>query len=272
VSYDLRQVSQVLAAAGQLQEPYRPAPAFERPFSALLSIEVSRALRERRPGHSSVDEVRDDVRRRLRATLDVARWLEREHRDRVAAGRSPMLRLTKKPFRFQATFDPIDAADLDVLAALELLENRAGLLEALIRLARPASARRDGGTALGPLRLVNASSGKGRRTLVLRRTPEAMGVDPPRGGLGLVLSDGSAEALLDPRRWPSLACELPNPRPQDDPSILRVWMREAAFRSPAFEALRRTTPEAEWWLDQTFFDVNSVKAEAYLRYLGGQAA
>lgn len=272
VSYDLRQVSHALAVAGRIDKPYRPAPAFERPFSALLSIEISRAMREAHPDRVSVEEVRRDVSNRLQTSLSIVRWLEREHADGIAAGQSPMLRLSKKPFRFQATFDPIDMDDLDVLAALELLENRAGMLDALIRLARPASARVSSGMALGPLRLVNASKARGGVTLTFRRTPEAKTAELPRGGLGLVLSDGGAEALLDPRRWSQMNCLLLDPRPHEASSIVRVWMREVVYESPVFLAFRRSTPEAGWWLDQTFFDVNSVKAESFLRYLGGQAA
>src|SRR3546814_13672538 len=65
----------------------------------------------------------------------------------------PLLRLAKKPFRFQASFDPLNAIDLDVLLACELLENRAGLLAALINLAQPAARRRDAGRCLAGLTL-----------------------------------------------------------------------------------------------------------------------
>jgi hypothetical protein len=91
----------------------------------------------------------------------------------------------------------------------------------------------------------------------------------PRGGLGPMLSDGGAEALLDPRRWPQMNCLPLDPRPHEDSSIVRVWMREDVCESLVFLALRRWTPEAGWWLDQTFFDVTSVEAESFLRYLGG---
>src|SRR3546814_12541519 len=65
----------------------------------------------------------------------------------------PLLRLAKKPFRFQASFDPLNAIDLDVLLACELLENRAGLLAALINLAQPAARRRDAARCLAGLTL-----------------------------------------------------------------------------------------------------------------------
>lgn len=268
VSYDLRQVSQALVASGDFFEPYVPEASFERPFSSLLSIEISRSLRERKGGAGLIDEVRRDVWQRLRSTLAIIRWLERMHACRKAEGKAPLLRLTKRPFRFQATFDPINMEDLDALTALELLENRSGMLEALIGLALPAQLRVSRGTAIGPLHLIKASHSKGRYTLTFRRTPSAASAEIPRGGLGLVLSDGSAEALLDPRRWPQMSCNLLEPRSFDDANLVCVWMREDVYNSPIFHALRRSVPEDGWWLDQTFFDVNSVKAETYLRYLG----
>lgn len=45
VAYDLRQASEALAVMGA-EAPYRPAKAFERPFSSLLSIDVIRPSRE----------------------------------------------------------------------------------------------------------------------------------------------------------------------------------------------------------------------------------
>lgn len=268
VSYDLKQVSQALVAGGDFLEPYVPEPSFERPFSSLLSIEISRSLREGKGVVGLVDQVRGDVSQRLRSTLAIVRWLESMHAKRVAEGKAPLLRLTKRPFRFQATFDPIDMADLDALTALELLENRAGMLEALIGLALPAQLRVSRGSAIGPLRLIKASNAKGQYTLTFRRTPSAMSAEIPRGGMGLVLSDGSAESLLDPRRWAQMGCNLLEPRSFDDASLVRVWMREDVYNSPMFNTLRRSVPEDGWWLDQTFFDVNSAKAETYLRYLG----
>jgi hypothetical protein len=268
VSYDLRQVSQALVAGGDFFEPYLPEASFERPFSSLLSIEISRSLREGKGGAGLVDEVRSDVRQRLRSTLAIIRWLELMHASRVAEGKAPLLRLTKRPFRFQATFNPIDMEDLDVLAALELLENRSGILEALISLALPVQLRVNRGTAAGPLRLIKVSNSKGRYNLTFQRTPSAMSSEIPRGGLGLALSDGSAEALLDPRKWSQMNCNLLEPRSFEDASLVRVWMREDVYNSPMFHALRRSVPDAGWWLDQTFFDVNSLKSETYLRYLG----
>jgi hypothetical protein len=147
VSYDLRQVSQALAgAAPPVKEPYKPKQGFERLFSSMLPIEITRDLRR---GTGTVEAVRDDVRARLRATASVVEWLLNEN----AHAETPFLRLKKKPFRFQGEFDPLAASDLDVLQAYALLENRAGLLERITALAQPAKRRRDGLRCFAELRL-----------------------------------------------------------------------------------------------------------------------
>lgn len=271
VSYDLRQVSQALERVREVQTAYRPTPEFERPFSALLSIEVSRRLRERKPGHATVASIRDDVVQRLVATRSIVEWLQADNARRVAANQRPTLRLTKKPFRLQASFDPIGAGDLDVLKALELLENRAGMLDTLIRLAKPAAARRDAGNALGPLRLVRIFQNQRSRVFLFRRPVLARDAEMTGGGLGIVLSDGSPEQLLDPRRWSDLAVTLLEPQPGDDPDIVRVRMWENVFQGAAVQQLTRDLGNEGWWLDQTFVDFNSNKAATYLSYLAAGA-
>src|SRR5262249_1058994 len=99
VSYDLRQVSNALREAGLIATPYNPAPSFKHDFSSLLSVEVSRGLRENRRGHATVNEIESDVRARLQATRAVVEWLQAENRRAVQTDGSPLLRLAKKPFR-----------------------------------------------------------------------------------------------------------------------------------------------------------------------------
>ena len=60
---------------------------------------------------------------RLRATRAIVEWLQAEHRKTMVSDGRPMLRLAKKPFRLHASFDPLEIDDLDLLHALELLEN-----------------------------------------------------------------------------------------------------------------------------------------------------
>lgn len=271
VSYDLRQVSQSLAASGRITTGYHPTPPFARPFSALLSLEVSRQLRESKIGHPSVAEVRDDAVKRLEATRAIVEWLQADNAKRVAEGKRATLRLAKKPFRLQATFDPIGAGDLDILKALELLENRAGMLDTLIRLAKPATARRDAGNAVGPLRLLKVFQNPRSRTFLFRRSSQARDAEMAGGGLGVVLSDGSPERLLDPRAWGDLSVTLLDPRPGDDADLIRVRMWESVFQSAAIQQLARDLGDDGWWLDQTFVDFNSSKAASFLSYLAAGA-
>jgi hypothetical protein len=267
VSYDLRQVSQALHAAGLIDRAYQPHQDFERPFSALLSLDVSRNLRERHKGHATADDVRRDARDRLEATRAISGWLRSEHAARLGSGGRPMLRLAKKPFRLQASFDPLNAPDLDILAALELLENRAGMLDTLIRLAKPARARRDAGNALGPLRLIRVYDNQRNKVMLLRRGPEAREAELRSTGLGTVISDGSPESLLDPRGWDEIACELLDAGPTQDPDLVRVRVWNGTFNGPRFQRMMRELPEDGWWIDQTFADVNSAKAASFLNFL-----
>ena len=213
VSYDLRQVSGALFAAGLIADAYAPAAPFERPFSSLLALDVSRNLREARRGAPDQDAIRSDVLARLSATQAIADWLRAEHRRRIETGGQPMLRLNKQPFRLQATFNPLDAGDLDVLRAFELLENRAGLLDTMIRLAQPSRVRRDVGRAIGPMRLLNVSERQRFAYLLFAVPREAEEADLAAGAFGLILSDGEPDFVLEPRSWPSLACNLLDSRP-----------------------------------------------------------
>lgn len=266
VSYDLRQVSEALERAGSIAAAYRPAPAFERPFSSLLALDVSRNLREGRPAVDA-DAVHADVLARLETTQAVAEWLRAEHARRLAAGEPPMLRLNKQPFRLQASFNPLDAGDLDVLRAFELLENRAGLLETMIKLAQSQRVRRDTGRAIGPMRLVNISEKQRFAYLLFRIPRECEDADIAAGAMGLILSDGEPDLVLEPRLWRSIGCDLLASRPGDDPGLLRVRVFLGNFRGAVFQDLRRRAGQDGWWLDQSFVDFNSAKADDYLTFL-----
>ena len=272
VSYDLRQVSGALAKAGNIACAYEPGESFVRPFSSLLSIEVSRALREGRRRAAASDEIRADVSARLRATHEIAEWLRAEHRRRVAAGGKPMLRLNKLPFRLQATFNPLAADDLDVLRAFELLENRSGLLDALIKLAQPTRVRRDTGRAIGPMRLLGAYPNQRNVSMLFKMPPEAMDADLAAGSFGLVLSDGEPDHVLEPRLWPRLACNLYSSKSDDSPDLLRVRVFRGVFDGVTFQEMMRRAGQDGWWLDQTFVDFNSAKADDFLTYLAASGA
>lgn len=271
VSYDLRQVSEALVQAGGALTPYRPIEPFARPFSALLSIEVSRGMREARKGFPDATGVAADVAARLSSVRGVTEWLLDQHHSRLASGEGPMLRLNKKPFRLQESFDPLDAGDLDLLRAFELLENRAGLLDTLIRLAQPKVVRRDVGRSMGPLRLVNVSPGPKYVQMHFTAARDGMDVDIAPGAFGLILSDGEPDLVLDPRLWKSMGCDLRSPRGGDAPNLVRVSVFRRTFDSVVFQEVLTRAGQEDWWLDKTFVDLNTGKAEAFLNYLGAGA-
>jgi hypothetical protein len=267
VSYDLRQVSGALVAAGLIKSAYLPGEAFSRHFSSLLSMEVSRAVREGRPGAPTIEDIRADVSARLLATHEIAEWLRAEHRRRLKVGGGAMLRLNKQPFRLQATFNPLAADDLDVLRAFELLENRSGLLDTLIKLAQPQRVRSDSGRAIGSMRLLGAYPNQ-RSVLLMFRVPQkAVDNDIGEGAFGLILSNGEPDFVLEPRLWPRLSCNLLESRAGDTPDLLRIRMFRSNFDSATFQEVMRRAGQDGWWLDQSFVDINSAKAEAYLSFL-----
>jgi hypothetical protein len=272
VSYDLRQVSGALAEAGFIDTAYQPSEGFARPFSSLLSIEISRAMREGRPGAAAVDEIRADVSARLRTASRIAQWLRSEHRRRLDREGKPMLRLNKQPFRLQASFHPLDADDLDVLRAFELLENRSGLLDTLIKLAQPARVRRETGRAIGPMHLLGVWPNQRNVSMMFRMPADGRDADIGAGAFGLILSDGEPDHVLEPRLWPRLACDLRDPRPGDTPDLVRVRVFRGNFDSQPFQEMMRRAGQDGWWLDQSFVDLNSSKADAYLSYLAAGAA
>jgi predicted RecB family nuclease len=272
VSYDLRQVSQALHHAGLIQHAYRPTEAFERPFSSLLALDVSRHLRDGRGVGPDVDAIRVDVSARLAATQAIADSLRAEHHRRLSAGPGPMLRLNKQPFRLQATFNPLAAGDLDILRAFELLENRAGMLETLIRLAQPTRVRRDAGRAIGAMRLLNVSERGSYAYLRFAIPRESEEADIAAGTLGLILSNGEPGFVLEPRLWPRLGCNLLEPRAGDESNQICLRVLRGVFNGATFQEVKRSAGQAGWWLDQSFVDFNSSKADAFLTFLGAQVA
>ncbi len=274
VSYDLRQVSEALHVARAIPFAYRPEPPFRRPFSSLLSIDVSRELRNRRRGKADVEALKADVRSRLRGTRAIVEWLQAEHRKSMAADGQPMLRLTKKPFRLQASFDPLDIDDLDLLRALELLENRSGLLDALVRLAQPLRARRDSGRCYADLRLVGNRK-RGRNYILTFEAPaESREAELGPDTLGLILTDDDPDLRLSPPMWDDVACSLEPPRPQDRPGMLHVRVYAAVFEGAVFQSMLRRSGERGWCVDESFVDLNSRKAANFISFLahgGGDA-
>ena len=271
VAYDLRQVSKALFDAGHLDAPYHPAAGFERPFSALLSIDVIRGLREGRRNAAPIAAVRSDVASRLVALQGVVGWLLEEH----AAAPAPLLRLTKRPFRFHATFDPLDAEDLDLLLACELLENRAGLLEALIGLAQPLQRRRDAGRCLAGLTLRRHWVHRGRRHMIFQVPQASWESELGHGAFNLILTDDDPDLRLDPSLWADLACriELPGNGFEDRLDQVRISVADRVFNGPVLQAVfSRAESKDTWCVDQAFGDVNSDRAARFIADLAGNAA
>lgn len=264
VAYDLRQVSAALALEGG-GPAYAPAEGFARPFSSLLSIEVIRNLRDARPSAKTYEDIAADVRARLDALAGVIAWLFRQNAAAAVAG-GALLRLAKKPFRFQATFDPLNAVDLDVLLACELLESRAGLLEALIALAQPAARRRDAGRCLAGLTLGKHWSAGGLEFLSFRVPHESQQAELGPGEYNLILTQDDPDMRLDPRGWAAVACQI---RPPGDGfegrrDTLLVSMRRNDFNGPVMQELLRASGPGAWFIDRSFGDVNTAKATAFL--------
>ena len=271
VSYDLRQVTQVLADAGVMADPYRPEAGFERRFSSLLSIEVARSLKG--DGVDMVEvttrQVEDDVRARLRALSGLCGWLERESARNATPDGGPLLRLPKKPFRFWGEFDQLSASDLDVLQAFELIENRASMLAALVDLARPPAARAASGRSMVGLTFETQwPVGHGRVAIAFAVPRESRETDVGPGSFGLIVTNGAYEVLLDPTAWPRFGCSVNGRRSTS--SRIVIEMRKSDFDGLEFQAMmRRSLGSPDWCIDTSFKDPNTVRIAGFLQHLAG---
>ncbi|AWV19813.1 hypothetical protein A3862_29675 (plasmid) [Methylobacterium sp. XJLW] len=275
VAYDLRGVTQALAAEGHLDPAYAPGDAFSRPFSSLLSIDVIRSLATPRADAPTRDEVVDDVRGRLASTHALAQWLLAENRTAVSRGSAPLLRLAKRPFRFQASFDPIEAEDLDVLQAFEILENRSGLLNTLVELAQPATRRRDAGRCIAGLRLLRTGRNRARRQhwALFSVPPESRNSDLSAANFDLILTDDDPDARLNPALWDAVACRIVEPDPHRGAGRLLATIDDAVWDGPVLAPMRARSGDASpWFIDRVFRDVNTARAAAYLRFLSPRPA
>ncbi|MEJ1162032.1 hypothetical protein [Prosthecomicrobium sp. N25] len=270
VSYDLRQVSGALADAGAIAMPYRPEPAFERHFSSLLSIEVIRGLREGRADSPDAEAVRRDVAARLGALAAVVDWLFDADVTERASGASGLLRLNKKPFVFHSSFDPLEVVDLDVLRAMEVLESRAGLLEALIGLAQPSTQRRDAGRCIAGMKMVANKRHGARQRMTFVVPPESQTSDIAPGDMGLILTDDDPDMRLDPSLWQNCTINLWRRQPGRPERFLSLDMSAAAFDSPTFQRMfNRSADRPAWHVDRSFIDINGPRAAAFIGALIG---
>jgi hypothetical protein len=267
VAYDLRQVSQALAARG-CSSPYAPQPPFARPFSSLLGIEVIRQLREGHSNAAPVPAIVADVAARLDALSSVIQWIFDQNRSAAATG-APLLRLAKRPFRFQSSFDPLNVADLDALLACEIFENRAGLLEALVNLAQPAPRRRDAGRCMAGLTL-RKHWPQGRDHVLIFDVPTpSRDSELGPGDINLILTDDNPDLRLDPRQWPAVSCRILAHKEEfgNRSDLVRVSVRRDAFVGQLFQRLMQRTGSGGWHIDRAFNDVTTGRAVAFLSNL-----
>lgn len=262
VSYDLRQVTAALARSDRpLINPYVPKPVFGREFSSRLSIDVCRMLRT---GKIDVHEIEDDIIRRLRAVASLAEWLIVENAD----AREPFLRLNKQPFRFQNEFHPLEADDLDVLQAQELLESRTGLMSALVELALPADQRRERLRCFADLRLLKWGKQGWKYWMLFQVPEESRQAELMPGELGLILSDDSPDIRLNYQRWRDFSVDLPPPRDENSVETLFVSVLPSVFDGPAFQQLLQKN--GAWFLDKTYRDLNAPRVLNFLSFLAGK--
>lgn len=260
VSYDLARVGRALArSARPPADPYTPQPDFARPFSARLSIDVMRRLGGRL---DLVASTRADVVARLRAMAGLCAWVQADN----AEAEQPFLRLRKAPFRFQEQFHPLDAIDLDVLVAQELLQSRAERLAALVELARPWHERRERMRCYARLELDSNQTRRanGGRILSFGVPPESQQAEIAPGRIGLILTDDDPDLRMDPAQWDLCNVRLRAGRRTDR---IEVWVHPRVWKGPVMQRLIRETPPDGWFLDQAHADVNTPRIEAFLRYL-----
>ncbi|GAB6062563.1 hypothetical protein [Deferrisoma palaeochoriense] len=264
VSFDLAQVCEALSAADPpLSHPYRPGDRFRRPFSSRLPLEICRDLEL---GTADEAAVRSDVEARLEAVRALVAWLEGEN-ERVAP--EDFLRLRKAPFRLHATLHPLRARHLELLRAVSLLEERAGRLAALHELAQPIERRRMRQRCIPDLRLVRQWR-KGKTIYLQFEAPsDADWSDIRPGDMGLILSDGHPDRVLDPANWENLWVRLEPPHEDLPTGHLVLSMYADCFYSEEFRALWAKQQGSGWVLDRAFFDLNTDRLDRFLQYVDG---
>lgn len=265
VSYDLANVSRSLAALRDgPRDGYAPAEAFARPFSSRLALSQCRDLEEGRAERGAIEQ---DVAARLSAMVGLATWLEKTNARTQESDR--FLRLDKKPFRLHALTDPLRAPDLDVLRAQSLLASRAGLMEALERLAEPVDRRRARRACIADLRLLDFREGPRSHWLIFEAPGGSHDAELRPGDLMLLLTHGHPDHLLDPALWSDVRVELADAG-SGGPRKLALRITARTFESKTFQTLwaRRTEP---WILDKGFADYNTDRLQKFFSDLDAGA-
>jgi len=263
VSYDLRQVTQVLASAQRpLQTPYRPQTGFERRFSSLLSIDVIRTLREGRLPPSLVE---NDVKARLAAVEALADWLFEENASSIA----PFLRLPKQPFRFLRTMNPLEPGDLEILQAYTLLEERSTMLSHLTRMAQSASRRRLTLRTIDGLRYMSNTKRKNTRLVVFSIPPDCVETELVPDTFDVILTQDEPDIRLNPLLWTNNKVTIQGIAFERHPPQLVISMLEARFQ--AIVAPQIGQSGQTWCLDEVYQDRTAVRLHQFLSSLAPQA-
>lgn len=277
VSLDLRSATLAIAESGGSLEPYQPhSPEFVRPFSSRLSLNlIQRARHNPTTEAKLLVSIERDITDRLAAMHRLRVWVEEDNAaDQTTSG--GFLRLNKGPFLFQSSFDPLGATQLDVLLAQELLENRVGQMSALVELSRPVAERVSRFACYADLQFTgsvseyyNYGKKKGMRFDVPR---ESMSAELDNGTLGLVLTDNDPDILLNPQAWRHHAINLATNHDFERPNQIKAEMRLDDFNSPSFRKMWKKNRNGKWFIDKTFADFNTVRIEAFLKFLavGGE--
>lgn len=277
VSHDMRQISSALKSAGYIESAYSPPELFKRPFSSLLGLEISRSLREGMAKKFTVADIETDIQSRLKTSESIVDWLFREDENLAKSGQPRLLRLKKKPFMFHESFDPLSADDLDVLQAIELLDDRASMLDTLVSLAQASDRRRDSGRCISNMKLVQSSdvSGKGppRKRLVFEVPFDSRDSDLRPGDFNLILTDDDPDIRLDPAYWASCRASYWKPMENGRPDQITLSLRKTQFETEVFqEMLQRSQGKSLWHLDRGYFDVNGNRAATFIRNLMSEAS
>ncbi|MFO0822555.1 MAG: PD-(D/E)XK nuclease family protein [Gemmataceae bacterium] len=262
VTHDLARVCAALGNALPPATAYRPTRPFARPFSSRLNIDVCRALKT---GQIAPQEVDTDLRARLTAVSELVRWLITDN----AKAMPQYLRLKKDPFRWQGTFDPLTANDLEFLLAQEILAARAAELGVLTELALPPQSRKQKFKCIGPMRLTNESSSPFSWAGV-RLTFESP-ADCEQAELGprsfnLLLTDNDPDLLLDPTAWPLVSVSAAEFNPSAEGMKLVLDVRRKVWGQGPLKA-RLADHNDGWWLDAGYGDVNTDRMQNFLTYL-----
>ncbi len=239
------------------------------PFSSRLSIEACRGLKL---GDTDPALVEHDVRERLRTLADLARWILADN----AKASPAFLRLKKAPFRWQMKFHPLDAANLQLLEAQELLNTRIAELAALTALAEPADQRKERSACIGPMRFIRTESSPAGAGWAAVRLHFLVPADCRRTDLGpatfgVVLTDGDPDMLLDTARWPDIAVSIfrIDEGSTNGDMAVKVDVRRDVWRAGVLHKLIEVprTGADGFYLDRAFFDVNGPRVLNFLQHL-----